>query len=105
MPDAWPEQRRARIVLPYRSVFKAACEVKAPKGYRIPRQMGSDQGNLFGRVSWTFVPSDSETEARILLEMNLRSLGAGPENYEAFKAYMGWIQEALNRTVILEKVK
>ncbi|BDU75368.1 hypothetical protein [Mesoterricola sediminis] len=103
IPDAWPPRRTARIVLPYLQTHRATCRLAIPKGYHVPPQAALEARNAFGSVSWQLKPSSRPEEAEVDLVITTDTLVAPAEDLEAFKAYLGWIQDALARVVTVER--
>jgi len=105
LPDVWPERRSEKIVLPYRKIHRAKSTFKVPKGYVVRTATVLDERNLFGTVQWkqSSKPLGADTEVVVEMEVQVKVLSAGSEDYALFRDYMGWITEAMNRTVLVEK--
>lgn len=105
LPDVWPEPRKARIVMPFLKVHKATSTVIVPKGYRVRPANPLNETNLFGQVKWKLntQPTPEGTQATVELEVVGQTMSAPAEDYKPFKDYMGWIAEAMNRVLIVEK--
>lgn len=105
LPDVWPERRSEKIVLPYRKIHRAKSTLKVPKGYVVRAVSPMDERNLFGTVQWkqTTKALESGTEVSVEMEVQVKVLSASSEDYALFREYMGWINEAMNRTVLVEK--
>jgi len=106
VPDMFPKDRSLAIVLPYLQIHTGRSSIKAPKGFRLRLANPMEEQNLFGRVSWSMAPAKSGEDGavEVTLEVSVDRMFAGPETYEEFKTYLGWISEACRRTVILEKI-
>lgn len=103
LPASWPPRRTARIVLPYLQTHRASCRLTVPQGYHVPPQAALEARNAFGNVSWQVKPSSRPEEVEVDLVITTDTLVAPAEDLEAFKEYLGWIQDALGRAVTVER--
>jgi len=100
-PEAWPEQRQDRIVIPYLRHHRAVSRITIPKGYAIPEIEPIKEENVFGSVSWTLKPLDQPGEVEVDLDVIVTGFSIGPEGYQEFRTFMAWVSKAANRTLIL----
>jgi hypothetical protein len=110
IPDTFPQARHEKIVLPYARVHVATCTFKVPDGYAVPTLEPQERRNEFGRVYWgPGTPAGSGTGSAgrtvtILLRVDLDLVVAGPSAYPRLKEYLGWVKEAWERSLTLEKL-
>jgi len=106
IPDAFPKERALPIVMPYLQIHAAHSAIKVPKGFRVRPVPPLDERNRFGRVKWSteLKTAGEEHSAEVALEVSVDSMFAGPEAYGELKAFLGWIDEACHRTLVLEKI-
>jgi len=105
IPSEYPPTRTEKIILPYARIHLAKCTFKIPKGYVLPPITALNQRNSFGRVAWmaeTKGEGDDRTVS-VVMRVDVELVVAGAAAYEQFKEFMGWIREASDRTLILEK--
>ena len=103
VPAHLEEKRTASIILPYLSTQLATATFKVPKGYAMEAHQEIRQQNAFGRVFW--VPSfDAATgEGKVVLRVEVTSGSAPASQWNAFRQFLGWIEDACRRQVTLSK--
>jgi hypothetical protein len=103
VPPKLGVDRRTSIVPPYPCTQVAVCQFKVPAGFvpRLPSEMRSE--NEFGAVNW--MPSyDAKTrEVKVVLRVEVRAISKAMDRWENFKAFLGWIEEACRRQVVIVK--
>jgi hypothetical protein len=104
-PEAWPEQRKDRIVIPYLRHHRAVSKITIPKGYAIPEIEPIKEENVFGSVSWILRPLDHPGELEVTLEVITTGFSVNAEGYQDFRTFMEWVSKAANRTLILGRTR
>lgn len=105
IPSEFPPERTENIVLPYPRVQLAKCTFKIPKGYALAPVQPFQQRNGFGRVAWTASTKDEGgvQTVTVVMRVDLEVAMARPTGYPTFKEFLGWVREAGDRILILEK--
>lgn len=103
VPDKLDETRTESIVLPYLSTQTAVSSFEVPKGYRFDPHPALQHQNVVGTVLWTTEFDPATRKVTVHLETTIISLVLGPNHYQAFKEFLGWIQESCRRTIILDR--
>ena len=103
IPPSFPETRKERIVLPFSRIQTADCVMKVPAGYRLAPTEDMHKANGFGRVAWT-TEALGAGEVKISFKVEVVVTSSGPGSYGAFRTFLGWIDEAMRRTVLMEKL-
>ncbi len=105
LPTAWPETRTERIILDHLGIHLATCEFTVPKGYALKAGQASQHQNAFGRVIFLVETKDTGDglQAKAVLRVDLLQPTAAPEAYADFRTFMGWVDEACRRQIVLEK--
>lgn len=103
IPQSFPETRKERIVLPYSRIQTAECVMKVPPGYRLAPTEDMRMANGLGRVTWVAEALGAE-EVKITFKVEVVVTSTGPGSYGAFRTFLGWIDEAMRRRVLMEKV-
>jgi hypothetical protein len=103
LPPALPEQRRDSVVLPYRCAMNATSHLVLPPGSSLRQEPPFSKINSWGQVSWMVQPGPGPAEARATLKINLTGFFAPADGYQEFKDFLGWIDQALSRPVVLER--
>lgn len=105
IPAELPAERTENIVLPYPRVFLAKSTFKVPKGWVLPPLQSFQQRNGFGRVAW--VPEVKEEggvqTVSVVMRVDVEVAMGRPNYYGLFKDFLGWIREAGQRTLVLER--
>lgn len=102
IPDQFDLIRFEPISLPFLSTHKATTRFKIPAGYKFLPGDPIKQENDFGRVEWR-AEMTPDGEALVAMECTVETTSARTSDYRAFKIYLGWIQEACQRQIVLEK--
>ena len=105
IPSEFPPVRRENIILPYARIHLAKSTFKLPKGYALPPVAPIDHRNDFGRVVWVAETKGegADRSVTVAYRVDLELTVASPSAYGQFKEFMGWVREASDRTLILEK--
>lgn len=101
-PDVWPDTRRELLVLPMNQVRTAKSNMVAPHGWRWLKPDPIDFKSPIGSVSWQWAGEGSEVE--VSLEIKLERMFSVDSDYLAFRTFIGTIQEACQRTLLLERI-
>lgn len=105
VPDSWPEGRTEMIVLPHAFVLEAETLLEAPEGRRWVDPVPLQQVNAFGKVERSFETVKGiagpalKVKLRVQLDLTIGKAGA----YPALKDFLGWMQEAVSRPLVLER--
>lgn len=103
VPDKMDETRSVLIVLPYLATQIGQSSFEVPKGYTFNPQEEYRKQNQFGSVQWSvFYDADSRRVA-VHFRTQTTSIKEGADSWTAFKEFLGWVQEAYLRTVVLTK--
>jgi hypothetical protein len=108
---AWPlwvpakleEQRSMPIVLPQRLIHRALCTFEVPPGFRIADLTEFRNHNRFGSVQWSIQYDEATRKATVQFVTEVATSMEGSEQWRAFKAFLGWIEEACRRTIVLTR--
>jgi len=100
-PDAWPDQRKDMIVIPYLRSHKAVSRIRVPKGYSVPQIEPMQERNMFGSVSWSLRPLERPDELEVILEVVVSGFASQASGYQDLKQFLTWVGTATNRTLIL----
>lgn len=105
IPADLPAERKENIVLPYARVLLAKSTFKVPKGYVLAPVQPFQQRNGYGRVAWS--PEVKEEggvqTVTVVMRVDVDVAMGRPTSYGLFKEFLGWIREAGQRTLVLEK--
>jgi len=104
-PSSMPAERTRNIYLPHLWTHTATSRILIPKGYHCGPLPPAQKANAFGTVNWSAAsaPKGDQTEITITLKMEMNRASASPAGYDQLKAYLAWVQDYCNRTLILEK--
>jgi len=104
-PSSMPAERTRNIYLPHLWTHTATSRILIPKGYHCGPLPPAQKANAFGTVNWSAAsaPKGDQTEITITLKMEMNRASASPAGYDQLKAYLAWVQEYCNRTLILDK--
>ena len=107
LPDAWPATRSTPIILPLALKQTAVCRLHVPVGYQVVVDDNLQEQNAFGAVSWKTTTTDEGNGKLVTIEYKVQAAKtlAGAQEYESFKAFLGWVEHAYTRTVNLLKVR
>jgi len=101
MPSSWPETRTDFIFAPCAFTWLATSQFQVPKGSSLQAVDPLEQENAFGRVIWrTETQGD---QVKVILRVDLNEPIATPQYYPLFREFMGWVNEAYQRSLTLEK--
>jgi hypothetical protein len=106
LPEQLEAARREPIVLPYRLERRAESRFLLPPGYAWSGQGSYSRSNAFGsvtlKVEQTTTPQGPELAAT--LEIRTEVADAAASLWPTFKEYLGWLREAANTSILLEKI-
>lgn len=103
VPDKLDVPRSVPIVLPYLMSQVAVSTFEVPHGYRFDPPNELRYGNPFGTVVWTTTYDAQTRKVTIQLSAEVVSITQGSGHWPAFREFLGWIQEACGRTVVLTR--
>jgi len=103
VPDKLDVPRMVPIVLPYLVSHVAACTFEVPAGYRFTPPTELRNKNEFGTVVWTSSYDPQTRKVKIQLSTEVASINQPSAYWPAFREFLGWIQEACGRTVVLTR--
>lgn len=103
VPDQLDATRTTSIVLPYLFTHAAVSSFEVPKGYRFDPPAELFHQNEFGTVLWASDYDPQTRKVTVRLDAHVVSLNLGASHWSAFREFLGWIQEACQRTVVLAK--
>lgn len=105
VPDSWPEGRTEMIVLPHAFVLEAEALLEAPTGHRWVDPAPLRQVNGFGKVERSIetVKRAEGPALKVKLKIQLDLAIAEAGAYPALKDFLGWMQEAASRPLVLER--
>jgi len=104
LPEAWPAQRTYPIAFTYREAFTAVSRVQLPPGWKLVEAEDFAQENRFGRITWQARPvAGAEDTWEVTYTLTVASLAASEYGYGQLKAYLGWMETASRKTLVLER--
>ncbi len=103
IPDRLPADRKVPIVLPYLSSQVGSSSFKLPKGYQLQGAELFERENSFGKVVWIPQVDPVTGEVKVVFRVDVNRVTAPATEWEGFRQFLGWIQEAHQRQVILAK--
>lgn len=103
VPSKLEAKRTGPIILPFLSTHIAISTFKVPSGWTMGEQQTLKMQNGFGRVVWLPSYDPATREAKVVLRVDVSAMSAGAMEWGAFKAYLGWIEDACRRDVELTK--
>jgi len=103
VPSQLESTRSIPIVLPSMSTQVAVSQFAVPVGFkpRLPDDLR--QENEFGKVIWLSRFDALTGKASVSLRVEVKTLSGGADRWEAFRAFLGWIETACRRQVVLVK--
>lgn len=104
IPASFPANRKELILLPYNRTQTASCILKIPQGYRLTPTEDLRRANKFGHVAWSAEGREGSGEVKVAFQVDVELASTGPDSYEAFRNFLEWIDEAMKRPVMLEKL-
>lgn len=103
VPDKLDGPRSVPIVVPYLSTQVAVSTFKVPSGYRFEPHGELENRNEFGAVAWTASYDPATRQVTVRFSTRVINIKQDLDHWKAFKEFLGWIQEACRRTVILNR--
>lgn len=103
VPDKMDVPRSVPIVLPYLATQTAVSSFVVPERYRFDPHAGLDQRNQFGSVSWSTAYDPLTRKVTVRFRVEVATLYEGNGAWGAFRDYLGWIQDACTRLVVLSR--
>lgn len=105
IPSKLEKDRKDPIVLPYLSTHVAVATFSVPEGLQLGAVAPVHVENAFGKVFWVLTPEEGTRKVKVVLRVEVSGLTAGPDQWEAFRAFLAAIEEACRKQVPLEKVR
>lgn len=103
MPMGLPAKRTERIVLSHIGLHEYQATIICPSGYSWTPSAELRQSNRFGDVLWVSVAGTSPGEVRVTLRVHTIALVSPPGTYQEFRQFLGWIQDAMGRSLVLTR--
>jgi len=103
VPDQLESKRTTSIVLPYLFNHVAVSSFEVPKGYRFDPHSDLFHQNEFGTVLWATEYDPQTRKVTVRLTAQVAGLNFSSEHWPAFRAFLGWIQESCQRTIVLTR--
>ncbi|WP_306591850.1 hypothetical protein [Geothrix sp. 21YS21S-4] len=103
VPDRLDVPRSVPIVLPYLVSHTATCTFEVPRGYRFNPPGVLESGNDFGTVKWSASFQPETRKATVQLAVEVAAINRSASQWRAFREYLGWIQDACTRALVLTK--
>lgn len=105
IPPSLPAQRKDPIVIPYQRIVLAESVITLPQGFRHGTFTPLVKSNPFGVVRWSAEATEAEGKPALKVSLRVESHGLffPASEYGAFKEFLGWVDDARSRTLILEK--
>nr|WP_320133980.1 hypothetical protein [uncultured Holophaga sp.] len=100
IPEAWPPLRTAPIFLPYAQTWVATSELSLPPGLTASLPPAFIHENAFGKVTWVCQAKDDLVQ--VVFRVDQTQSIATAAQYAELRTFLGWMQEAQNRALILE---
>jgi hypothetical protein len=103
VPSEMDQERKTPIVLPYRCTQVALSRFTVPVGFTLRLPSDQRDENEFGTVTW--LPSfDAQTrEVTVTLRVEVKAISKGPDRWANFRVFLGWIETACRRQIVLVK--
>ncbi|HEY3399965.1 MAG TPA: hypothetical protein VGK03_04980 [Geothrix sp.] len=101
VPPQMDQERKVAIVLPYLSLQIAQSQFQVPQGFKPRLQEEMRQENEFGRVFWVPAFDPATRKASVTLRVEVNTLSRGADRWESFRTFLGWIETACRRQVVL----
>lgn len=107
IPGSFPPERTENILIPYLRVQTMTSRIQVPKGFKVGTWAPVKHANLFGTVDWTATPKPKGdlTEITVVCRVEVSRISSRASGYAALKEFLGWVQEATNQTLLLEKAQ
>lgn len=103
VPDKLDTVRTMSIVLPYLLTHSGTSTFEVPKGYLFNPPVDLRDSNEFGSVVWSSIYDPQTRKVTVTLTAEVISLNLGPDHWRTFREFLGWIQTASSRTIILTR--
>lgn len=103
IPERWPDVRKDFIVIPYLRTQSATSVFKLPKGYAIGEFIPYERSNRFGKVRWAVIHQEGQDDVKVELKVEIASLLEGPDSYDDFRVFLGWVRDVCGRSIYIEK--
>lgn len=103
VPDKLDAPRTVPIVLPYLVSHDAICTFTVPEGYRFNPHAELRNQNAFGTVAWSTSYEAQARRVTVRFQTEVASINDSPARWNQFREFLGWIQEACTRTIILAR--
>jgi hypothetical protein len=103
VPSAFEESRTVPIVLPYAFTQLAIATFKVPEGFTVEPHEQIKKQNAFGRVFWLIEYDKASRTGKVVLRAEVTTLSAPPTQWDDFRTYLGWIEEACRKQVVLSR--
>ncbi len=103
VPDKMDVPRSMPIILPYLATQTAVSSFVVPEGYRFDPHTELTQRNQFGSVSWSTAYDPQTRKVTVRFSVEVATLQEGSGAWSAFRDYLGWIQDACTRQVVLAR--
>ncbi|HJV91359.1 MAG TPA: hypothetical protein VJ623_13705 [Holophagaceae bacterium] len=100
-PDDWPQNRFEPLVLPLNQIQSARSHLVAPTGWHWVKQAPIEVKGAFGTIQWTMTGEGRDID--VVLMVRLDRMFTPATEYQAFRAFIGGLKEAFDRTLILER--
>jgi hypothetical protein len=103
VPSKLDQERKTAIVLPCLSVQVGVSRFKVPVGFKPVLQEELRKENEFGRVFWVASFDQATKQVVVTLRVEVNSMSSGADHWAAFRTYLGWIESACRRQVLVVK--
>lgn len=103
-PDPLPKKRVDAIQLPYLVEHSSTSTITIPKGYRFVGVDPLSQQNEFGKVEWNAVPA-GDGNVKATMNIEIRTAQATYQDYASLRRFLGWMQQAQGKQIVLEKLQ
>lgn len=103
VPAQLDPTRSVPIVLPFMSTQVAVSHFAVPPGFKPRWSEDLRQENEFGKVIWLATFDAKSRQVSVSLRVEVKTLSRGADRWEAFRAFLGWIETACRRQVVLVK--
>ena len=105
IPEKVEENRSTMIVLPYLSTHIGISTMTLPEGWTLENPEAFRRENAFGAVFWIPSYDPATRKVKVVMRVDVLQMGAAPEAWNAFRAFLGWIQEASGRALVLTRAR
>jgi len=82
---------------------RVETRIQLPEGYRAVPRLPFSRENALGSVVWTLDPEPGGRAVRVVVEWVLKKGAAPAAASREVRKFLGWVQEAADRRVLLEK--